>query len=151
MVGGPRDAIPRVAEQGWRAYPCPECGELVDTQRVAVVTAQRQFPEHVPPEYAEKYAGASIGGYLQEGGFIATRFGDISPDGWTRHVRYAVRVVSPSVVATMEQRISARQMEVAIAVVEEATQNIRNWGERQAIASINVALDAVAKRRQQRT
>ena len=73
-------------------------------------------------------------------------------------VRATLGVVSPSVVASMEQRIAQNQQAVAQEVAKEAAGLIATWNSRhygpngyiskdQAISEVKAALSAVLKRR----
>jgi DNA-binding MarR family transcriptional regulator len=143
----------------YREYPCPECAQYVPTERVVIITSEVFVDSRVPEDYhhvvMDGLAHRMVDRLLQDG-FIHREIGDIDNNKLGRPVRATLGVVSRAAVARMEERIAARQMEVAREVVQETIRQIQNWGSyyghshlsgEQAIDSAESAFKAVEAKR----
>jgi hypothetical protein len=119
-------------QQSSKEFPCPECAPKIPEERVAILefgATIRAFGGD--PRYEEamrKDAAHSLVDAILRKGFIQFRKGPI--DKFDMHYELTGRlgVVSPSVVSSMEDRISERQDKVAREVVALAAEKIRIWG-----------------------
>jgi hypothetical protein len=120
-----------VMEEHSRKYPCPECSESVAFARVAVIgTIQAVDTRIDDPEYIEHVKHSAAHNLIEEiikGGYVKIESGP--PD--TRELRHEFRVtlgvVSQKQVATLEERVAQRQIEIAQEVTDEAATQINNW------------------------
>lgn len=120
-----------------REYACPECAkeEVVPYRRVGAVSARRMMDDlRMTPEHKASWREATVRSlslglvdHLLKNGYIKVE--DTPAD--TYHpgaVQVTLRAVAPADVATFDQRVAERQMEVASEVAEEAKRLIDNWG-----------------------
>lgn len=120
-------------EESSRIYLCPECSPKSTEENVALLkyeaTAAIQYEgepgyqEHVYANLANNLAYA-----LLRDGHI--KFTSLPADktNLTRLTKATLGVVSANVVASMEDRIAERQLEVAAKLVPAASRKIRIWG-----------------------
>lgn len=124
--------MPDRVEEAYREYACPECGEQISFERVAVVQMHSYISSEIKEpgfkEYAERSIRAQLTHKLADSKFIALEQGDIDNIHFRFALRATIGVVSPEHVATLEDRVASRQMEVAKEVVAEAHKEISNWG-----------------------
>ena len=115
-----------------RNYPCPECQDHVDMKRLGVLQRHRDLVILTDDGYmraAQTAAARELVDQLLREGYIQfemVRTEESGPD--SGQLRAVLGVVHPGVVATMEQRIAARQEEVANQAANEAVRQINNWG-----------------------
>lgn len=140
-----QDYIPEPVESS-REYACPECSkdEVVPYRLVGAVSARRMMddlrmtPEHKSHwrETAVRTLSLSLVDHLLKAGYIKAE--DIPADEYhPGAVEVTLRAVAPQDVATFDQRVAKRQMEVAAEVAEEAKRLIDNWGSFYGCASID--------------
>jgi uncharacterized protein with PIN domain len=127
----PNITMQTTMEETSRQYPCPECAPKASEDNVAMVKYGAELAVHDEgPEY-ERYARKSLAHSLVDAilrnGYIAFTKGE--RDTWqrTQMMRATLGVVSAATVASMEQRIAARQMNVAAQLVDAAAHEIRIW------------------------
>ena len=115
-----------------RSYPCPECSRYIPQQRVAVVQFLSlvhtgiQEPESLAA--VRKEAAHGLVEELLKAGLISFERGPDDTVRCTFPVRATVGVVSSTDVASLEQRVAARQEEFAQDVIRTAARKIRYWG-----------------------
>jgi hypothetical protein len=135
VAAGP-SSVTSVVEIGEmvRAYPCPECADMVPIERLAVIQTTIEVmarpgeagdPEYL--QYARRQAANMLVRYLLDGNFIKMERGPVDGARLIFPLRATLGVVSTKQVATIEQRIVERQNEVAQALIEEASKDIRHW------------------------
>lgn len=130
---GPRD-VPAFGDRDEtsRSYPCPECSGSIPQERLEVVQYHGMMDmrdeRHGDPEfmrYVARNAAHSFVEKLLQDGFIRYESGPgDGPGGMRIPIRASLGVVSPRHVATLEQRISERQGELAREVIIEAERQI---------------------------
>lgn len=140
-------------EETSRQYPCPECAPTTSEDRVALLkvkgvvairTHDRQFDEHVRKSLAHDLVDA----ILRAGHITFTKE---EPDEctMTETMHATLGIVSAATVASMEERIAERQMEVAAKLAGAAADEIRVWGRDYSGDNGNIskgqAVDAVAR------
>jgi hypothetical protein len=156
-------AIEPLVEQQFREYPCPECSEMVAMERIAIVqkvmTAAAdiggdEFVSHVMRS-AERQVLRSLAGK----GFVRVERGPEDRQQITFPVTATVGVVSPKVVATIQERAAVHQERLAREVMAEADARIDNWDsyygrsgilKQDASRLIQEALRTVLERRRER-
>ena len=119
-----------------RIFPCPECAEEVPMEKVAIV----EVHSRVSVLHAVRYAGhpgfmedvketaaAMLVDELRKSGFISFQRGPDERDD-TFAMIATIGVVSPNTVTKLEERIAARQNDVARDVVEKTIAEVMNWG-----------------------
>lgn len=145
-----------------RQYPCPECSDAVPEERIAFVETHSimdAMDVRVPEDYALRHAARGIAAEILKGGFITLRKGPLNDRELTYSTVATVGVVSPKHVATIEQRVSSRQAEVAREVADVAERAILHWGsyysgpeggiaKSQAVRELREALASVLKKRE---
>lgn len=124
------DAI-EIIESAYREYPCPECGDVIPLERLATVEFHSQVSSRTADSEFKKHAmhGAArrlIDGLLAKN-FIRFKRGPDDPRQLTYPLVATLAVVSPTHVATLEDRVAQHQEVVAKEVVEEAVRQISNW------------------------
>lgn len=130
------DTIPECHESS-REYACPECSkeEVVPYRRVGAVKARQMMDDlRMTPEHKSHWREAtvrtlslSLVDHLLKAGYIKAE--DIPADAYhPGAVEVTLRAVAPADVASFDQRVVERQMEVAAEVAEEAKRLIDNWG-----------------------
>ena len=118
-------------ERMQREYPCPECMDsAVPFERLLVVKGDRFAAHHLPDGYLDHVkkacAQAMIAKLIESGAF---RFEIIDGDGpGHRQVRGTLGVVAPRHVARLDERVQARQFDVADEAIAEAISQVNNWG-----------------------
>jgi hypothetical protein len=154
---------PSIVPTPYRDYPCPECGDKIPLERVAVVQFRSQVSSEIDDpgfqEHVRKGTAHHLIAELLDKQFIS--FEQMAPrEGDHMYPLIAtLGVVSPSTVATLEERISTRQAELAQEVAAEAKREIANWGsyyhgesgpiyKSQAIDAVNDALRIVLRRKE---
>lgn len=149
-----------------REFPCPECSDSVSLDRVAIMRYEGRasvpyYGQPTPPEYHEYVRRDAVFAMLDavtKAGLVKVETGPTDDMSMTFGVKASVGVVSPTVVATMEQRIAQNQQVVAMEVVDEAKRLISNWNSHytgdngsiqksQAIQEIEEALDVILRKR----
>lgn len=114
-----------------RVYPCPECAETVPSDRLAVLQDHYMVDAHNnDPEFArdfEETAAHRLVAGLLEGGFIRFERGPVNHDTMRYRIVVTVGVVSREHVATLEERIVARQDEVVNEVISGTTRQMNLW------------------------
>ena len=126
-----RDMPPAVTESA-REFPCPQCSENVPTERIAVVEQVSLFDTRINDpaflDHVRSCAAHSLIKPLLEAGFITMETGKDDPHNMTRQIIAKLGVVSPKIVATLEERALEAGRKLAAAVVQDAATKIRNWG-----------------------
>jgi hypothetical protein len=121
-------------EKIYQDYPCPECAPSTNEDRVAILEfgATVAVPPDNDPRREEairREAAFHIVDRLLKDGFISFREDRTGEDyTLTYEVRGRLGVVSPAIVASMEERIAERQADVARQVAVQAAEEIRVWG-----------------------
>ncbi len=146
-------------EHSHRTYPCPECGESIHQDHIAVVSRHLTVAAHDGgPDYDRHMREAAAHRLVSEllrGGFIRFERGKTDDREMTYPVRATLGVVAIHHVATLERRITQHQAAVAREVAAEAAHLINRWGsyygdttlhKAQAIDSLGAALTAVLAR-----
>jgi hypothetical protein len=120
-------------EEVARTYPCPECSDTVSIDRVAFLESQtlvdgfilmdRGFNEHI-----HRTAAYNLAETLLRNGFIQVVEQKRDDRQMTVTFQATLGVISPKIVATMEERIATRQVDVARRAAELAIEAINNWG-----------------------
>lgn len=164
-MGRVGDADMRVASASLvdtrREYPCPECSDRVDETRVALVTAQHDAPsiyrnEPGFMEHVSRTCARALVDQINTGGFISIKTGPVDERSMTFRARATLGVISKTAVASLEDRVAARQFDMAEKVVAEAKRLISVWGrdygdenilKSRAYSSVNEALAVVAAKR----
>lgn len=131
MTSGPLDEVGPMDETS-RVYPCPECGDAVKQDRVAVLDAHTMVDSRIDDpafhNYTRRAAAHRLVDHLLEGDYIAFERG--KPDA--RRLQYPIvatlGVVSKGQVATIEARATERGMQLAQAAADQAIREIDNWG-----------------------
>lgn len=124
------DDIEPIIDDAYREYACPECGDLVPLERIAIIRTET-FMDIRAPRECEKMAAEDAAhrmvARLMNNGFITCETGEDDIHHLKRAIRTTLGVVSKATVAKLEERISQRQAEVAKEVAEEAIHQIVNW------------------------
>lgn len=152
------------AEETSRRYPCPECSETVPQDRIAVMSKHHLVQSGVDdPDFmghVRRHSAHELIDGLLHRKLISFERGRDDPYEMTFPIIATVGVVSPNVVATLEQRVAERQDEVAREVAAAAAAGIRIWGSHytgdegsihkaQAVDAVNEALKRVLEKRAQ--
>lgn len=126
-----------------REFPCPQCAPTTHEDRIDVATVESEQTIRGPGlmhgrgfrDAMKRDVAHGIAHFLLDHGYINFQWREpvsisdaecFPPPELS--VRGTVGVVAPAVVASMEQRIAERQVEVAAEVVAEAAHLIGNWG-----------------------
>lgn len=130
-----RHDIPASIEESSREYPCPECdADSAPFERVQTIAESHDVVTDVMPQINEavRYGIAKkLAEWLLEHGMITFEIGKPSHVYHRRDmtpIRGTLSVVAPKHVATMQERIEARQFEVAEIASQEAQRGINNFG-----------------------
>lgn len=131
-VGGPSPMDAEI-ESSVAEFACPECeANSAPFDRVDVVSQivsaasdirDARFDEHVKERLSYDLARE-----LLRRGLITFQQGRENLKDMTVPWKATIGAVAPKHVATMEDRISARQLEVAAEVVAQTGEEIANWG-----------------------
>ena len=119
-------------EDSYRDYPCPECGDVIPLERLAtvefhsMVDARIDDPEFI--KHARVNAAHRLIAALLEKKFITFQNGAPISRELKRPLIATVGVVSPTHVASLQERVAKHQEEFAREVVAEAVKEILNWG-----------------------
>jgi hypothetical protein len=133
-----------------RSFPCPECGEKVAIERIAIVSVHSELDARLnDPEFLRhvvRRQGLAIGAEMTKRGLVTVSNGRADDRNMTVPYRAVAGVVSPTIVATMEERIAKRQDEVAQEVIEDAARRINHFGSHYGYDSVpkSVAREALA-------
>ncbi len=127
------DTAPPDPVATYRTFPCPECGDTVPLERVAVLDTHTMVDSmYVGHEDFERWAMESVAhqmvDHLLREGYIAFEKGRVSFCETAFPLVATLGVVSRGQVKKFEDRIAERQGQVARAVVLEAIRQIDNWG-----------------------
>lgn len=121
-----------IAEPLHRDYPCPECGDAIPLERLATVEFHSMVNNQISdPEFtkhAMKGAAYRLVDELLAKNFIRMRRGPDDSHQFRYPLVATLAVVSPTHVATLEERIALHQEIVATEVMQEASLQINNWG-----------------------
>lgn len=121
-----------------RTFPCPACAQVTDFGHVAIMTASVDYaadsdligdPTYV--EHVRNGAAHDLVELLVKSDNVEHRSDVPQPSrffGRVSRMRASIGVVSKNFVASLEDRITERQMMVADEVVKEAAAQIRQWG-----------------------
>lgn len=156
-----QDDMPIMVESS-RLYDCPECVSKVPYRRIAACRVVALMDADMQPETkkwwkenAAKRMAADIARRLIDEGYV--EFEEIPEQEFHRGGMSAlIRVVAKKDVATFEQRVAARQMEIVDELALEAKSQIDNWGsyygweqisKAEAHRQIDDAVKAVRRRR----
>lgn len=132
--------------EGWRDFACPQCAPKVAEHSIAFVQAEIS----IDPRYEDQdgyaalvrrdllHAIAEVLAREQSDGFLVTERGPLGEFSGRIPLTGTIGVVSKTVIASMEQRIAERQMEVAAEVVERVAGLIRMWGRERYIEPENI-------------
>lgn len=155
-------AGPIAAAEISRDYPCPECSDTVALDQLAVLQQHAFMDARInEPGYidaAKRQAAHGLVAGLIERGFIRFERGPDDLAQMLFPVYATIGAVSPTHVATLEQRMAEHQEELAREVMAEAARGIRVWGsayhgdegsieKEQAVDAVNDALRLVLQRR----
>ncbi len=125
------EAIQDIGESS-REYPCPECSEAVPFARVGVVGSITAMDTRIDdPKYIDHVKNEAAHALVEEiikGGYIKIERGPEDTQELRREFRVTLGVVSQRQVATLEERVASRQIEIAQQVASEAEAQINNWG-----------------------
>lgn len=129
--------VPMAAERNYREYDCPECSKPVTAEVgfVKVITATEVYEAEyeVHPGFIENLVGHlaySIADKARSEGVVSVEFskgqGPLYHD--PKVATATVGFVSPSFVASIEQRAAAKASEMLDGVAEDAAKSISVWG-----------------------
>ncbi len=125
------NVMPEIEESA-REYPCPECSEQVPFAHVGVVGALKEIDTRIDdPKYIEHVKRACAHSLIEEiinGGYVKVEMSPPDTAQMRQSFRATLGVVSQKQVATLEQRVASRQIEIAQEVAGEAEAGINNWG-----------------------
>lgn len=129
----PPNEMPTVEENS-RYYDCPECVPKAPYTRMGMTKVMSWMDDSASEttkvwwrDNAAKLMRRMIAEKLIADGFI--QFERLEPDAvHGEGIRATIRAVLPRHVATFEERIAERQMEIADEVAGEAKSLIANWG-----------------------
>lgn len=125
------DAMSDVEESS-RSYPCPECSDAVPFAQVGVVSSIMAVETRIDdPKYLEHVKRSAAMGLMAEiikAGYVKVESGPDDTREFRREYRVTLGIVSPKQVATLEERVAERQIDVAQEVAAEAEHQINNWG-----------------------
>lgn len=142
------ETVPAI-EQPWREYPCPECGDSVGMERVAVLDAHTMVDDRpYGPEFDQSLRHAAarrLVDHLLDGGYITFERGATDLRRQRYPVVATIGVVTKGAVASLEQRIAKRQGEVAAAAADEAIYQINNWGSASRFIDHRIGKDHAAR------
>lgn len=114
-----------------KTFPCPECGETVPFERVAIIRHTSEVITHRHDkdfvEYSKQSAASQLLAFLVDKDAIDFEWGPVDTLRLTQPLRATLAVVSKTHVASMEDRIFARQGAIASKLVEAAIRGITNW------------------------
>lgn len=156
-----RDMSPSTIEATSKEFACPECSPSASEEKVAILEFGAEVAAIREPGYddhARKQVAHLLVHELLSRGMIRFQRGDVDEFDRSYRLQGRVGVVSTSVVASMEDRIAARQQEVAREVALRAADEVSRWGSHYtgnegpihkstAIDAINRAMEAVFKNR----
>jgi len=114
-----------------KEFACPECAPQVPEERVAILEFGAMVQSVDDPRYEDavrKQAAHTLVDSILRKGFIRFRKGSVDEFNMRYEMTGRVGLVSPSVVASMEERIAERQKEVAEEVAARAAAEIGLWG-----------------------
>jgi len=139
-----------------RTYPCPECADYAPMERMRVLEFRSSLDSRVDdPRYFEatrrSTAHGLIEGLLQHN-LVRFEEGNEDMDRLMIPMRATVGVVSPTVVATLEERVEQRGKAIAREVVEMANKSLSAWGppyiaKSNALFFVNEAMRKVLERK----
>jgi hypothetical protein len=119
-------------EETAREYPCPECSEAVPFAHVGIVGAIQAVDTRIDdPKYIEHVKHAAAHSLIEEiinGGYVKIQKAPADTARMRQEFRVTLGVVSQKQVATLEERIAERQIEIAQEVASVAEARITNWG-----------------------
>ena len=128
-------AIEPTVEQSWRDYPCPECADMIPLARVATVEFHSLLDTRIhDPEFTKHARRRAVQGMLAgifNKGFVTFEMGKPNTYQMTRPMIATLGVVSPTKIASIEERVAQRQNLVAQAVLDRAARRIRAWASNQ--------------------
>jgi hypothetical protein len=115
-----------------RTYPCPECGNAVALERVAVIETRAVMASEIEDaelmRHAERSTAHRLIGELLKADFVRFERGPTDEMQRTFPLRASLGVVAPRHVASMEERAASENERFARAVVAKAAEKIRQWG-----------------------
>lgn len=116
-----------------REYPCPECSDHIPYERLQTLHPishldDRLIPEPGFMEYVWKHTAQQMVAMMLEKELITFETGPLDPREGTRSIRGTLGVVAPRTVASFEQRVKARQTEIAHRAAAIAATAIKVWG-----------------------
>lgn len=119
-------------EETSRVFACPECGDNVDQERVAVLDTHVMVDSHIDDpgfqDHARRAAAHRLVDHLLSGDYITFERGRTDDRNMSYPVVATLGVVSKGKIATLEARIAERQDQLATVAAEEAIRQIDNWG-----------------------
>ena len=119
-------------EESSREYPCPECSETVPFARIGVLGAMQAMDTRIDdPKYIEHVKRAAAHSLIEEaikGGYVKIESGPPDSRQLRQEFRVSLGVVSQKQIATLEERVAARQIDIAQEVAAEAVAQIDNCG-----------------------
>jgi len=112
-------------------YPCPECCRTIPN--IAILESRITIPTGIPrsQDYIDHIKDTAANQFVYEllkKGFIEFDWGQVNDYEMTQSVVATIGVVTKQDVKKIEDRIIDRQWSVAINLVEQAKQQISNWG-----------------------
>jgi hypothetical protein len=132
-----------VIEDNARDYPCPECSDQVAFARVGIVGALKEMDTRIDdPKYIEHVKHAAAHSLIEEiinGGYVKLEMAPPDTTRMRQAYRVTLGVVSQKQVATIEERVARRQIDIAQEAATEAKAQIDNFG------SYYARLDAIGK------
>jgi hypothetical protein len=125
-------ATASVMEESAREYPCPGCSESIPFARVGIVGALKVMDTRIDdPKYIEHVKHACAHSLIEEiikGGYVKIERAPPDTQQMRQELRVTLGVVSQKQVATLEERVASRQIEIAQEVANEAEAGINNYG-----------------------
>jgi len=114
-----------------REYSCPECGVNIPQEKVLIFQAEDFVSTNIKdPGYInsiKNHLAMKVGDALYRQGLMTFK---ALPEDYMQMsypLRGKVGIISPRAVATFEERVRERQMDIVAVVVNDATDSIRNW------------------------
>lgn len=118
-----------------REYTCPECGYKIPQDRIKIFYAQDVIVKEVKEDdylnHMKNSLALRIGDEIYRDNQIIFNKQPINDPYLSRYqycLNAKVGIISPRLVVTFEERVKERQREVAVAIVQEVTNLINNWG-----------------------
>lgn len=136
MMAAEAFELPPTLEEASREFPCPQCGDVTDMVPYERVSAERTVAQGralyaSQPGYMDamqRHLAEDLAFYMLRHNLITFKRGVDDPAHFEFPLTATVGVVAPQIVMSMEERINARQFEVAAEMLRLTEESIANWG-----------------------